>query len=66
VKSKLQAGDLVFFSGINGSGSGVSHVGIYIGNDKFIHAANSSRGVVIDELSSTYYSKHYVTAKRFI
>ena len=67
-KSNLQAGDLLFFSGINSrSGSAkVSHVGIYIGNGKFIHAANSNRGVVTDELSDTYYTNHYVTARRVI
>lgn len=67
-KSSLQAGDLLFFSGINSSSgsSKVSHVGIYIGNGKFIHAANSSRGVVTDELSDTYYTKHYVSARRVI
>lgn len=67
-KSKLQIGDLVFFSGINASSSSakVSHVGIYIGNGEFLHAANSSRGVVIDDLNSDYYKKHYVTARRVI
>lgn len=67
-KANLQPGDLVFFSGINAKSSSakVSHVGIYIGNGKFIHAANSSRGVVTDELSDSYYSSHYVTARRVI
>ena len=67
-KSKLQIGDLVFFSGINASSSSskVSHVGIYIGNGQFLHAANSSRGVVIDDLDTDYYKKHYVTARRVI
>lgn len=67
-KSKLQIGDLVFFSGINASSSStkISHVGIYIGNGEFLHAANSSRGVVIDELNSDYYKKHFVTARRVI
>lgn len=67
-KANLQPGDLVFFSGINASSSKakISHVGIYIGNGKFIHAANSSRGVVTDELNSDYYSSHYVTARRVI
>lgn len=67
-KSKLQAGDLVFFSGINSSSKSakISHVGIYIGSGKFIHAANSKRGVVIDELDSDYYRTHYVTARRVI
>ena len=67
-KSKLQLGDLVFFSGINSTSKNakISHVGIYIGSGKFIHAANSKRGVVIDELDSDYYKSHYVTARRVI
>lgn len=67
-KSNLQIGDLVFFSGINASSSSakISHVGIYIGNGKFLHAANSKRGVVIDELDTDYYTTHYVTARRVI
>ena len=67
-KANLQPGDLVFFSGINSSSKSakISHVGIYIGNGKFVHAANSKRGVVTDELSDSYYSTHYVTARRVI
>ena len=67
-ESKMQKGDLLFFSGINASSSSakVSHVGIYIGNGEFLHAANSSRGVVIDDLDTDYYKKHYVTARRVI
>lgn len=67
-KSNLQPGDLVFFRGINSSSSStkISHVGIYIGNNEFIHAANSKRGVVKDNLTESYYSSHYVTARRII
>lgn len=67
-KSNLQVGDLLFFSGINATSKSakISHVGIYIGNGKFIHAANSKRGVVTDELSDSYYTTHYVTARRVI
>jgi len=67
-KANLVPGDLVFFSGINSSSgsSKISHVGVYIGGNEFIHAANSSRGVVKDSLSDTYYTKHYVTARRVI
>jgi len=67
-RSNLQPGDLVFFRGINTSSSSkrISHVGMYIGNNEFIHAANSNRGVVKDDLTSSYYSSHYVTARRII
>lgn len=54
-KSNLKQGDLVFFTG---------HVGIYVGNNKFIHAANPSKGVVITSLSNSYYKKNYITARR--
>ncbi|BBI31059.1 C40 family peptidase [Cohnella abietis] len=55
----LRAGDLVFF---NTSGSGVSHVGIYVGNNKFAHAA--SKGVTITSLDESYYAKRYLGARR--
>jgi cell wall-associated NlpC family hydrolase len=60
--SQLQAGDLVFFA--NTYKPGVSHVGIYIGGGKFIHAENENTGVVISELWNSYYSAHYYTAVR--
>ncbi|WP_277586036.1 C40 family peptidase [Psychrobacillus antarcticus] len=60
-KSDLVSGDLVFF---NTSGKGVSHVGIFIGDGKFIHSS-SSKGVKIDKLSDPYYwGDRYVGAKR--
>ncbi|KGR90290.1 peptidase [Ureibacillus massiliensis 4400831 = CIP 108448 = CCUG 49529] len=60
-KSNLQAGDLVFF---NTSGRGVSHVGIYIGNNKFI-SATTSGGVAVDSINDPYYwGSRYVGAKR--
>lgn len=61
-RSQLKPGDLVFFSGTYKGG--VSHVGIYIGNNKFVHAANPSKGVRVDSLSSSYYAKHYYGARR--
>lgn len=61
-KSELQAGDLVFF---NTSGKGISHVGIYLGDGTFAHAS-TSRGVIITELSDSYYAKRYVTARRIL
>lgn len=59
-KSELREGDLVFF---NTSGSGISHVGIYMGGGKFAHSA-TNEGVVINELSEKYYANRYVTAVR--
>ncbi|WNQ14338.1 C40 family peptidase [Paenibacillus aurantius] len=61
-KSNLRAGDLVFF---NTDGSGISHVGIYIGGGQFAHSANKY-GVSINRLSDSYYAKRYVTARRIM
>ncbi|WIV10714.1 C40 family peptidase [Proteiniborus sp. MB09-C3] len=62
-KEDLIAGDLIFF---NTNGKGVSHVGLYIGDGKMIHASTSSKKVKIDEINSSYYGKRYVTARRII
>ncbi|WP_010280743.1 C40 family peptidase [Bacillus timonensis] len=54
-------GDLVFFEGTYKSG--ISHVGIYLGNNEFIHAAND--GVVISNVNDSYWKKHFEGFKRF-
>ena len=60
-KSNLQTGDLVFF---NTSGRGVSHVGIYVGSNNFIHAS-TSRGVMISSINDPHYwGSRYVGARR--
>lgn len=64
-KSELQVGDLVFFSSTAGS-STVGHVGIYTGDDQFIHAASPGKGVRYDSLSSDYYSSHYIGSGRVL
>ena len=64
-REDLQPGDLIIFSNTTGSGHFASHVGIYLGNDQVIHCG-SSKGVVIVNLSDSYYSKHYECARRII
>lgn len=58
-RSNLAAGDIVFFDTY---GSGASHDGIYIGNDKFINAASTH--VEVDSLDTSYWGGHYVGARR--
>lgn len=62
-KSDLRPGDLVFF---NTSGSGISHLGIYIGNDEMIHAPSSGKSVEIAKITLKYWTNSYVTARRVI
>lgn len=58
--SDLQEGDLIFFN----TRGGVSHVGIYLQNNKFVHAS-SSEGVTITDLSDPYWSRRIISAGRF-
>ena len=64
-KSNLKEGDLVFFDTDGDNDGNVSHVGIYLGNNQFIHASSSKGKVVISEMS-TYYTKAYVNARRVL
>ncbi len=60
MKSELKEGDLVFFN----TQGGVSHVGIYLQNNKFVHAA-TSEGVMISDLDDSYWSKRYIGAGHY-
>lgn len=61
-KNQLKKGDLVFFD--SPKSSEVSHVGIYLGNGKFIHASSAKKSVVIGNLNSGYHSKHFKWGRR--
>ena len=60
-RDKLEAGDLVFFSS---GGSRPTHVGVYIGDDKFLHAARKARQVVVSDLNKIWYTMRYLGARR--
>ena len=60
--SSLQPGDLVFFDNTYATSAAASHVGIYIGNNQFVHAA--SGGVKVTSLSDSYYASRYIGARR--
>jgi lipoprotein Spr len=62
-KSDLKEGDLVFFK--IGWNRLISHVGLYLGNHKFVHAAIWG-GVIISDLREPYYARWYVAASRNI
>ncbi len=61
-KKNLRRGDLVFFS--SRRTRSVAHVGIALGNGKFIHASSGKKRVIISSLSNKYYRKHYITSRR--
>ncbi|WNF35719.1 NlpC/P60 family protein [Bacillaceae bacterium IKA-2] len=66
-KSDLQKGDLLFFDDTPGYGSAYTHVGIYMGNNKMVHMADSRSDIIVSDLgSSSYYRDFYKTARRVI
>ena len=58
----MSKGDLVFFH--TGRGHRVTHVGIYMGSGKFIHASSGGGKVQVNDLSEGYYSNRFVTGRR--
>ncbi|MGE5490888.1 MAG: C40 family peptidase [Actinomycetota bacterium] len=61
-REQLQPGDLVFF---NTLGRPLSHVGIYIGDDRFVHAPKTNAKVRIDKLSDRYFAQRFETARSY-
>jgi len=59
---RLAAADLVFF----GSGSQVTHVGIYVGEGRFVHAPSSGGTVRLDHLDGNYWRRHYSGSRRVL
>lgn len=58
--AKLREGDLVFFIT---NGKSISHVGVYLKDNKFVHAS-TSKGVIISDLNESYYKKYFHSAGR--
>lgn len=61
--NELKEGDLLFY---NTSGSGISHVGIYIGDNTMIHASTGSRAMIKANIHGSYFASRFVTARRII
>ncbi|MDR1344781.1 MAG: C40 family peptidase [Tannerellaceae bacterium] len=62
-RSGLREGDLVFFQTGRGSRKTPNHVGVYLKNNKFVHAS-TSRGVIVSDLAELYYSRTWITGGR--
>nr|MBN2277084.1 C40 family peptidase [candidate division Zixibacteria bacterium] len=61
-KSRLRFGDLVFFAT---EGNDISHVGIFVGNDEFVHSSSSS-GIIISNINDEYWRKHFAGGRRIL
>ena len=64
--SELQPGDLVFFKKSGSGSKRASHVGIYIGNNQFVHASTSTVGVIISGMDEAYYTSGFVGGRRLV
>ena len=63
-RAQLQKGDLVFFDTSKKRKGYVNHVGIYIGNNRFIHASSAKKRVIITSLNKQFYAKRFKWARR--
>ncbi|BAU26648.1 NlpC/P60 family protein [Aneurinibacillus soli] len=64
-KSQIKPGDLIFYNA-NKPSKDVTHVGVYIGDGKVLHMANSTSNVTISKLSGSWHTANYLTARRVI
>lgn len=62
-KDRLYPGDLVYFNTLGGR---VSHIGIYVGERRFVHSPSSGGTVRMDNIDTPYWQQHYVEAKRVL
>ena len=62
-RTDLRPGDLVFFNTRNAS---FSHVGVYIGDDRFVHAPSGNGRVRIDQMNATYYAQRFEAARSYL
>jgi len=58
----LMSGDLVFFGG----NTGISHVGVYVGKGRFVHAPNTGGTVRLDDIDGPYWRDHFAFGKRLL
>jgi cell wall-associated NlpC family hydrolase len=63
-RNDLARGDLVFFS--TGRDGKVSHVGIYVGNGRFIHAPGRGKKVSVDSVSRSYFARCYAGGRTYL
>ena len=63
-RDALKPGDMVFFA--HSGGSRISHVGMYIGEGRFIHAPSTGKSIQITSLSTGYWANKFVTARRVL
>ncbi len=62
-KNELKAGDLVFFNTMRRA---FSHVGIYLGDNRFLHAPRSGAEIRVEDMSQSYWTKRYNGARRIV
>ena len=65
-RDELQKGDLLFFLTDKKRGIPITHVGIYIGDGNFIHAASKKKGIIISPLTHGSYAETFVSARRVV